>query len=90
MKSSFLCILRAFIFSRVICRQRYHHDGVKQRLQFIREIKVQEALQSRALDGVRLHREFCNPVICRPIASDIVTLTHDERRRLEIIMDTKY
>lgn len=78
------------IFSRVICRQRYYLAGVKQRRQFLKEISVQEALQTRALSGVRVHREFCNPVINPPVAEEIVTLTREERRRLEKVLVTKY
>ncbi|KAK5646641.1 hypothetical protein RI129_005105 [Pyrocoelia pectoralis] len=74
----------------VACRQRYHKDGVKQRRQFIKEIKIEESLESRALDGVRVHREFCNPVIIPPAASEMIKLTRDESMRLEQILVTKY
>ncbi|KAB0797102.1 hypothetical protein PPYR_08096 [Photinus pyralis] len=74
----------------VVCRQRYYKEGVKQRRQFIKEIKVHESLQSRALDGVRVHREFCNPVLVPPAASEIIKLTPKEIMRLEKILVTKY
>lgn len=75
---------------RVVCRQRYYKEGVKQRRQFIKEIKVHESLQSRALDGVRVHREFCNPVLVPPAESEIITLTRKEMMHLEKILVTKY
>ncbi|KAF2881120.1 hypothetical protein ILUMI_25031 [Ignelater luminosus] len=75
---------------RVICRQRYHLAGVKQRRQFLKEISVQEALQTRALSGVRVHREFCNPIINPPVPEEIVTLTREERRHLESVLVRKY
>lgn len=74
----------------VVCRQRYSLDGIKQRRQFIKEIKVHESLQYKALDGVRVHREFCNPLLIPPAASEIIKLTPKELMRLGDIMDTKY
>lgn len=80
-----LCIC-IFVSSRVICRKRYAKAARKQRKQFIKEIIQQENLQSRALDGVRLHREFCNPVI-QPLAPDeLITLTPAEEAKLRRLL----
>nr|CAI5844836.1 unnamed protein product [Callosobruchus analis] len=60
---------------RVICRQRYRRAGKLQRAQFINEIKEHELLQTRALGGVRIHREFCNAILpCR--TSTISSIDH--------------
>ncbi|XP_057672289.1 uncharacterized protein LOC130903919 [Diorhabda carinulata] len=75
---------------RVICRQRYHLAGVKQRAQFIKEIKQHELLQSKALDGVRIHREFCNPILSKPNPNELIKLTRKQKMKLEEILSTKY
>ncbi|ENN76132.1 hypothetical protein HUJ04_012171 [Dendroctonus ponderosae] len=47
---------------RVICRQRLRQQAKVMREQFFKELKCMELFQNTALDGVRLHREFC-PVV---------------------------
>ncbi|CAG9825346.1 unnamed protein product [Phaedon cochleariae] len=75
---------------RVICRQRYRRAGVQQRSQFIKEIKDHELLQTKALDGVRIHREFCNAVIAPPRAEEIIRLTEKQKMKIEEILARKY
>lgn len=77
-------------FSYVVCRQRLYKAGVKQRLQFIKEIKSIESLQPRALHGVRVHREFCNPILTPPSPAEIITLSDREMSELENILVTTY
>lgn len=72
------------------CRQRYHWAGVKQRKQFIKEIKDHELLQTKALDGVKIHREFCNAIITPPRADEIIKLTEKQKMRIEEIMAREY
>lgn len=81
-------VLKDFPFySSVICRQRYSRNVVKQRAQFIKEIKQHELTQSFALHGVRLHRIFTNP-ICKPISDEqIVKLTPKEQMRLDQLLN---
>ncbi|XP_018570928.1 uncharacterized protein LOC108910707 [Anoplophora glabripennis] len=71
---------------RVICRQRYRRAGVLQRRQFIKEIKDHELLQTQALHGVRIHREFCNANLCAPRIEDMVKLTNQQKRKIEEIL----
>ncbi|CAG9856700.1 unnamed protein product [Phyllotreta striolata] len=73
----------------VVCRQRYRNAGTKQREQFIKEIQVHEILQTHALDGVRIHREFCGVIIVEGAPEDIITLTDKERLRVHMILTTK-
>ncbi|XP_028128147.1 uncharacterized protein LOC114324476 [Diabrotica virgifera virgifera] len=75
---------------RVICRQRYHLAGVKQKAQFIREIRDHELLQSKALDGVRIHREFCNPVLSKPKPNEMIRLTDKQKMKIEEILARNY
>ncbi|XP_023029905.1 uncharacterized protein [Leptinotarsa decemlineata] len=71
---------------RVVCRQRYRRAGVKQRAQFIKEIKDHELLQTKALDGVRIHREFCNAIIRPPHPDEIIRLTESQKMKIEEIL----
>lgn len=71
---------------RVTCRRRYHHDGIRQNKQFLHEVATQEALQRKALDGVRVHRIFCNPMLSPPSTEEIIHLTINEKRRVESIL----
>ncbi|KAF5293082.1 hypothetical protein FQA39_LY13692 [Lamprigera yunnana] len=74
----------------VASRQRYTLAGIKHRRQFINEVKIHENLQYRALDGVRVHREFCNPIL-KPIdPSEVIKFTIKEERRLNEILDARY
>ncbi|KAJ8920951.1 hypothetical protein NQ315_015744 [Exocentrus adspersus] len=71
---------------RVICRQRYRQAGVLQRKQFVKEIKDHELLQTKALDGVRIHREFCNSNLCPPRIFDKVVLSDSQKSKIEKIL----
>ncbi|XP_050307420.1 uncharacterized protein LOC126744114 [Anthonomus grandis grandis] len=74
----------------VICRQRYINAGKKMRAQFIKEIKAHELLRTRALDGVRIHREFCNPIISKIDKKELITLTPKQQERIEYILNNDY
>ncbi|CAG4988897.1 unnamed protein product [Colias eurytheme] len=52
---------------RVVCRHRYHWAKVAQRKQFMKELHSFEKLQSNALDGVRVHREFSQGILSHKI-----------------------
>ncbi|XP_030764677.1 uncharacterized protein LOC115888929 [Sitophilus oryzae] len=71
---------------RVLCRQRYRKAGAKQRAQFVKEIKHHELLQTKALDGVRIHREFCSAIISQPKCEDMITLTREQKIKIEEIL----
>ncbi|XP_017782128.1 PREDICTED: uncharacterized protein LOC108566651 [Nicrophorus vespilloides] len=73
---------------RVICRQRYQRCIREQQQQIIKEIRMHEELQPQALSGVRLHREFCDPILKKVSTRDRITLTIPEERRLEYILKT--
>ncbi|XP_022902302.1 uncharacterized protein [Onthophagus taurus] len=73
---------------RVVCRIRYLNARKEQRRQFISEVAAQEMLQALALDGVRLHREFCQYIFSKPSAEEKITFTDKEERRLMKIMDS--
>ncbi|CAB3239611.1 unnamed protein product [Arctia plantaginis] len=51
----------------VVCRHRYHWAKVAQRKQFMRELHSFEKIQSNALDGVRVHREFSQGILSHTI-----------------------
>lgn len=70
----------------MICRQRYQKAGTKQRLQFLREIRTQEISQSKALNGVRIHRVFVNPVLAPPDPAEIIKLTPKQQFKLEHLL----
>ncbi|XP_076270577.1 uncharacterized protein LOC143202725 [Rhynchophorus ferrugineus] len=71
---------------RVVCRQRYRRAGAIQRAQFIKEIKQHELLQTKALDGVRIHREFCNAIIRQPRPESLIKLTERQKLKLEELL----
>ncbi|KAK9870606.1 hypothetical protein WA026_008168 [Henosepilachna vigintioctopunctata] len=71
---------------RVICHQRYQKCAREYRKQFIKEIKRQEAMQFRALDGIRIRREFCDPLIEPLPANDRIKLTAKQKFRLDELM----
>ncbi|XP_044751884.1 uncharacterized protein LOC123311851 [Coccinella septempunctata] len=73
---------------RVICRQRYQRCAKKYRKQFITEIKRQEAMQFRALDGIRIRREFCDPLIEPLPPKDRIKLTPKQQYRLDELLKT--
>ncbi|XP_060518396.1 uncharacterized protein LOC132697121 [Cylas formicarius] len=77
-------------WSWVICRQRYRTAAAKQRAQFIKEINRHELLQIKALDGVRIHRGFSNPVICQAKPKELVQLTAKQRMRIEDILERPF
>ncbi|XP_045776112.1 uncharacterized protein LOC123874651 [Maniola jurtina] len=52
---------------RVVCRHRYHWAKVAQQKQFLKELHMFERLQSNALDGVRVHREFSQGILSHKI-----------------------
>ncbi|KAJ8735266.1 hypothetical protein PYW07_006886 [Mythimna separata] len=52
---------------RVVCRHRYHYAKAAQRKQFMMELHSFEKLQSNALDGVRVHREFSQGILSHTI-----------------------
>lgn len=60
-------ILNKLIFSRVVCRHRYHWAKVAQHRQFMNELHSFERLQANALDGVRVHREFSQGILSHKI-----------------------
>ncbi|KAJ3653832.1 hypothetical protein Zmor_013064 [Zophobas morio] len=70
----------------VVCRQRYTKAATKQRLQFLKEVRKQEISQSRALSGVRIHREFLNPVITPPKAEDVINLTPKQKFKIQQLL----
>ncbi|GJQ73492.1 hypothetical protein Trydic_g3812, partial [Trypoxylus dichotomus] len=72
----------------VICRQRYWRACKEQRRQFISEVATQELLQLKALDGVRVHREFCQYIFSKPSSNEKITLTPAEERRLHHLLDS--
>ncbi|KAI5634025.1 hypothetical protein NE865_13275 [Phthorimaea operculella] len=81
---------------RVVCRHRYHWSKVFQHRQFKRELRSFEKLQSNALDGVRVHREFSQGILSHKIPppryQNKLTkdpLTSHERMRLEDIISGK-
>nr|CAH7748561.1 unnamed protein product [Callosobruchus chinensis] len=45
---------------------------------------------ARALEGVRIHREFCDAILNMPNLNDLIKLTFNENIRLEEILNTKY
>lgn len=53
----------------------------------MQEISKYEALQWKGLDGVRVHRIFCDPVLSPPSDRELITLTHDEQRRVEYLLE---
>ncbi|CAH0557716.1 unnamed protein product [Brassicogethes aeneus] len=71
---------------RVICSRRTIKTKQMQVRQFTKELGLHEILQSQALDGVRLHREFSNPILEYPHASELITMTPAEKRQLEEIL----
>ncbi|KAL3281267.1 hypothetical protein HHI36_004480 [Cryptolaemus montrouzieri] len=73
---------------RVICRQRYQRCAKKYRDQFITEIKRQEAMQFRALDGIRIRREFCDPLIEPLPLEDRIKLTPKQQFRLDELLNS--
>lgn len=75
---------------RVICRQRYQKCSQKYRNQFISEIKRQEAMQFRALDGIRIRREFCDPLIEPLPPEDTIKLTPKQQYRLDELLKTHF
>lgn len=56
----------------------------------MKEIREHALLQTKALDGVKIHREFSNPIISPPHPSEIIKLTEKQKMRLEEIMATNY
>ncbi|CAH1106221.1 unnamed protein product [Psylliodes chrysocephalus] len=70
----------------VICRQRYRNAGTKQRAQFIKEIEDHEILQTHALDGVRIHREFCNVILSEAAPENIIKICEKDRLRIHYIL----
>ncbi|VVD02506.1 unnamed protein product [Leptidea sinapis] len=50
-----------------MCRHRYHWAKVAQHKQFLKELHSFERLQSNALDGVRVHREFSQGILSHKI-----------------------
>lgn len=73
---------------RVVCRQRYQNAINQHHAQFISEICLHERLQPYALGGVRLRREFCDPILIKVGSKDIIGLDLEEERRLEHILKT--
>nr|XP_034824433.1 uncharacterized protein LOC117982222 [Maniola hyperantus] len=78
---------------RVVCRHRYHWAKVAQRKQFMKELHIFERLQSNALDGARVHREFSQGILSHKIPTRryIQKLTPDpmnthQRMRVEEII----
>lgn len=51
------------------------------------EITKYEALQWKALDGVRVHRIYCDPVLSPPSQEELIKLTPDEERRLQYLIE---
>ncbi|KAJ8947018.1 hypothetical protein NQ314_008703 [Rhamnusium bicolor] len=74
---------------RVVCRQRYRREGQKQRAQFIKEIKIHELLQRKALDGAKIHREFCKATR-KPASHEIIKVTRSQLMKIENILKTEY
>ncbi|ENN79674.1 uncharacterized protein LOC109534596 [Dendroctonus ponderosae] len=72
----------------VVCRQRYRNAAKQQKADFIKEIQAHELLAEKALDGVRIHREFCNPIISPVKESELITLTKEQQERIEKILST--
>lgn len=77
----------------MVCRHRYHKAKVAQRKQFMSELHSFERLQSNAVDGVRVHREFSQGILSHTIPSRryMQKLTPDplnskERMRVEEII----
>lgn len=56
----------------------------------MKEIRDHELLQTKALDGVKIHREFCNAIITVPRPDEIIKLTEKQKMRLGEIMATNY
>lgn len=64
------------------------------RNQFLKEHRTLELLQPRALDGIKLHREFCNSIIGKkkpksPLEREknLIELTPKEKRRLAYLLE---
>ncbi|XP_066147661.1 uncharacterized protein [Euwallacea fornicatus] len=70
----------------VVCRQRLLKAGKQQRTQFIRELKAHELLRARALDGVRIHREFCNPILSSVDPKELIVLTKKQKEKIEKLL----
>ncbi|CAG9768229.1 unnamed protein product [Ceutorhynchus assimilis] len=70
----------------VICRQRYRKACAKQKAQFAEEIKMHAMFRARALDGVRIHREFCNAIISQIHPSEKITLTKKQEKRVRQLL----
>ncbi|XP_019864872.1 uncharacterized protein LOC109594129 isoform X1 [Aethina tumida] len=71
---------------RVICANRIRETARRQQEVFKKELSLHEILQTKALDGVRLHREFANPVLENPFPEEVITLTPAQRRQLDEIL----
>lgn len=52
----------------------------------MKEIKFLELLQTKALDGVRIHREFSDTVLSKPNRNDMIKLNQDQKRKIEEIL----
>lgn len=52
----------------------------------MKEIRKQEISQSKALSGVRIHREFLNPVLVPTRPDEIIKLTPKQQFKLEQLL----
>lgn len=56
----------------------------------MKEVRQHESFRNKGLDGVRVHRKFCESVIRYPKSEDMVKLTLKQREKIEMIMKTEY
>ncbi|KAL1491700.1 hypothetical protein ABEB36_012258 [Hypothenemus hampei] len=73
---------------RVICRERYRKAGQQMKAQFIKELNAHQLLRDRALDGVRIHREFANAYINKMKHSEMIILTREQKEKIEKLLNS--
>ncbi|CAG9853826.1 unnamed protein product [Phyllotreta striolata] len=69
-----------------ICHRRYLNAKVAQKNQFLKEIELEELLQNKGLDSVRIQRIFSDTVISKLNPKDAITLSSRQKSKIEEIL----
>ncbi|XP_049822087.1 uncharacterized protein LOC109594129 isoform X2 [Aethina tumida] len=74
----------------VICAERIREQRRKQKIDFERELELHQMLRSRAREGVRIHRQFVNPLMEKIDPKDLIKVTLAERKQIHELLTLGY
>lgn len=75
------------IFSHLVCRQRYVKVTKMRRRQCKEDLGTMELMQSKALDGIKIHRVFSEGFQLPASHKISHSFTPEERRRLDGLLE---